>query len=622
MCGICGYIGPTKLSAEDLERMNNAMYHRGPDDGGIWQGTCYGGKSIGLAHRRLSILDLSELGHQPMISRDGRWIVAFNGEIYNFKSVREQLKERGYTFVSECDTEVVLYSYAEWEEHAVEKLDGMFAIAAYDSEKEILYLARDRIGKKPLYYYKSKNDLVFASELKAIMACPLYDKQMNKNALRQYLCKQYLMEEDTFFENTFKLKPGHQMIVKENGASDVPYWSILDEYKDAQELHKEDYASCKKELKSKVYSAVEKRLVADVPAGTFLSGGIDSTLVTAVANDLYGGIRTFTIGFDDKVRDETEYAAQTAKLLGTTHTAQYVSEQDMRNMISKLATTFDEPYADPSAIPSLLVAEIAKKDVTVALTGDGGDEFYCGYSMYDYLRYAEKLDGVAGIANAALSNPLGRRVKRKLPESAVALLENRDDAYKVQLFESLPEKVVDEILLDCSGLSAKSEIEKSINVKNFQTKRMLFDMCTYLPEDVLAKADRTSMQYSLELRCPLLDTDVMTYSFRIPHAYKYYGWGGDKKHILKDILYDFVPKEMMDRPKNGFGVPLGKWLRTFLLEEIQSLSTKEFLAEQGLFRYEGIQKLIAKVKISDTKPYPKVLWAYYIFQKWYIENMS
>ena len=617
MCGICGYIG-NRISDIDLSRMNDIMYHRGPDDSGIWQGEWHKGGSIGLAHRRLSIIDLSELGHQPMISQNGKWIIVFNGEIYNYKELRDELKERGYSFVSKSDTEVVLNSFVEWEDKAARKLNGMFAIAAYNSERKILYLVRDRIGKKPLYYYIQDENIIFASELKSILACPNFENNINLQVLKHYLCKQYVSGTMTFYNNTYKVLPGHQLIIGEDSIIDDTYWNLSNRYEQITPKMDENYDTCKAELKKQIYNAVERRLVSDVPVGTFLSGGIDSTLVTAIANDLCGGIKSFTIGFFDKKRNEADYAKHTAEYLGITHVEHYISERDMIESIKQLNKTFDEPFADPSAIPCLLVSELAKNDVTVVLTGDGGDEFFCGYEMYNYLYYMEKLEPIVKLGSSILKGKLGDSIKHYMPRAAVALLNNTEEQYKVQLFEDLPEEVVNSILISEGGVPVKSELESAINAENYQVRRMLLDMKNYLPENVLAKADRTSMQHSLELRCPLLDTNVMEYSFRIPHRYKYHH--NEKKYILKDILYDFVPKEMMNRPKNGFGVPLGKWLRNDLIDEIYSYSGKDFLEKQGLFRYEGVNSLINQVKKSDRRPYPKVLWAYYVFQRWYVEN--
>ncbi len=618
MCGICGYIG-NQISENQLIEMNNTMYHRGPNDAGIWQ-TKFCGKSMGLAQRRLAILDLSELGHQPMHYNNGDFVIVFNGEIYNYKLLREELRKQGHHFVSDCDTEVILAAYAQWGEQAVYRLEGMFAYAIYDRKRNRVILARDRIGKKPLYYYWDGFNFIFGSELKAIVKSPWFQKEINTEVIEKYLCYQYINEPDTIYKNTFKLPAAHYMIFDGENIEIQKYWDLFEKFTEGKEQQILDYEECKKELKKTIYKSVEDRLVADVPVGTFLSGGIDSTLVTAVANDIIGGsVKTFTIGFDEKERNEATFAEETAKYLQTEHTELYVTEKDMLDMIQDVCVYFDEPFADPSEIPTMLVSKLAKEKVTVALSGDGGDEFFCGYSMYDFVYYAQKLDLLAGVGNRILNNKSGNKIKRKLPQEAVALLENREKTTKVQLFEDLPEKFVARMLKKSNG-QIKYLRESEINVHNWQEKRMLLDMYTYLPEDVLTKADRASMKYSLEMRCPLLDQRVMECSFRIPHKYKYHS--GSKKYILKDILYDYVPKEMMDRPKKGFGVPLGKWLRTYLKEEVARVSQKSFIEEQGFFNYDVVQELISKVEKSDKKPYPKILWAYYIFQLWYMKYCS
>lgn len=618
MCGICGYIGKHKITDRQLHNMNDTMVHRGPNDFGIWQSD-FGTGAIGLAQRRLSILDLSELGHQPMFSKDESRVIVFNGEIYNFKELREELEKSGYQFVSDCDTEVLLSAYLKWGEAMVDRIDGMYAFAICDQEKGKVFFARDRIGKKPLYYYWDGTSFIFASELKAIAAHPYFKKELNTKVLGEYLCYQYINEPDTIYCNTYKLPAGHQMTFDGKQITIKKYWDIQKRYEELSQNRILDYKTCKQGLKDVLYESVKRRLVADVPVGTFLSGGIDSTLVTAIANDMKSNVETFTIGFDDKERDEAEYARQTAKYLGTNHHEMYVSEQDMLQMLQDMCYYFDEPFADPSQIPTMLVSKLAKEHVTVALSGDGGDEFFCGYSMYDFVYYAKKLDGIAGAGNAVLSNPLGEQIKKKLPGSARALLENRDKNYKTQLFADLPANFVSKMLKNPIG-EVKYEVEKQLTMPNWQERRMLLDMVTYLPEDILTKADRSSMKYSLEMRCPILDTGVMEYSFAIPHEYKYRN--REKKYILKDVLYDYVPKEMMDRPKNGFGVPLGKWLRTYLKEEVARVSEKAFIEKQGIFCYDAIRELIEIVDHSDKKPYPKLLWAYYVFQLWYMENMN
>lgn len=617
MCGICGYISSKHIDSVYFERINNLMSHRGPDDEGIWQGES-GLQKIGLGHRRLSILDLSELGHQPMLSADNKWIIVFNGEIYNYRELRAELQKKGHIFKTNCDTEVILEAFSEWDTEAINKLNGMFAFCIVNLENGTAYLARDRMGKKPLYYYLQNGVFVFASELKVIASFPGFHKKINMDALEKYLCYQYIAAPDCIYDGVYKLEAGYYLKYVNNSIEKIQYWDVLSIFKKQIQDQVSDYDLCKKELKNLLYESVQKRLVADVPVGTFLSGGIDSTLITAIANDIKsGGIETFTIGFDDETRNEAPFAMETAKLLGTKHNELYITEPEMIQMVDQISYFFDEPFADPSEIPTMLISKLAKENVTVALSGDGGDELFCGYSMYDYLYYAEKLDKVAGMANMLLTNKVGNRIKKSLPLEAVALLENRNVCFKTQLFADLPAKFVAR-MLDKKNIDVKYAVEENIDISNWQERRMLVDTYTYLPENCLTKSDRASMKYSLEIRCPLLDPQVVMFSYRIPHEFKYYK--SDKKHILKDLTYEFVPREKMDRPKNGFGVPLGKWLRKVYREEIEKFSTEEYILRQGIFNYKIIRELITKVNRSDRKPYPKILWAYYIFQLWYCEN--
>ena len=616
MCGICGYISKRKIGDDALEAMNDTMYHRGPNDSGIYQVEVED-TYFGFAQRRLSIMDLSVLGHQPMFSETNEYVIVFNGEVYNYRDLREELIEKGHIFKSDCDTEVILAAYMEWGDAAIEKLDGMFAFAILNLKTGRTVFARDRIGKKPLYYYWKDGELIFGSELKAIVKHPNFKKNLNENVIKQFLCYQYINEPNTIYCDTYKLPAGHYMVFKNGQIEIKKYWDIYEKYIDGKKNVILDYKECKEELKNNIYHAVKKRLVADVPVGSFLSGGIDSTLVTAIANDIVKEkIKTFTIGFEDKKRNEAQFAKESSQYLGTDHYEVYVTERDMLNLLDDMCFYFDEPFADPSELPTMLVSKVAKEKVTVALSGDGGDEFFCGYSMYDYVYYSQMLDKLSGVGNKFIP----KSIKKKLPAEVVALLSNRNPNYKVQLFSDLPEMFVSKMMKN-NDVGIKFNKERLIDTENWQERRMLLDMYTYLPEDVLTKADRASMKYSFEMRCPLLDTNVMEYSFRVPHEYKYKA--RNKKYILKDILYDYVPKKMMDRPKNGFGVPLGKWLRTFLKDEINRVSQKDYLDKQGIFNYEAVQELISKVDKSDKKPYPKILWAFYVFQMWfarYIEN--
>lgn len=613
MCGICGYIGPKPIADEALWKMNNTMYHRGPNDGGIWQCMEDGGnRAIGLAQRRLSILDLSELGHQPMESPDERYVIVYNGEIYNFQAIRKELEAAGYTFRSNCDTEVVLYAYAKWNTACFSRFNGMFAIAIYDRTERRLVLARDRIGKKPLYYYHHNGCFAFGSELKPIMAYPYFEKRVNQDVIAQYLCNKYLVAPFCIFQYTYKLEPGTIIEFQGDRITKSAYWNVTRQYKTLCTDMEENYHSCMKRIDDLLQDAVASRLIADVPTGTFLSGGIDSTLVTAVAQkSLDHPINTYSIGFYDKERNEASYSEEIAKFIGTNHHVHYVDEQDVLNLIEDLPRYYDEPFADSSQLPTMLVSEYAAKDVTVTLSGDGGDEVFCGYKMYDQIWMAQRTDWCGAIASHI---PGKEHWLKQVPPELRALILNRDAHTKTQLDSDMKMEEVEK-LLGRAGTDVKFTQETNLDMKNWQVRRMLLDMQTYLPDEILAKVDRASMKYSLETRCPLLDYRIIEESFHIPHRYKYARF--DKKHILKDITYRYVPRELLDRPKKGFGVPLRKWLRTVLKDEIRRYMEPAKLRRQGIFNPIAVQELIAAQEKSDKIIYSNILWSLYVFQKWY-----
>ncbi len=613
MCGICGYIGPETITEEQLWKMNNTMHHRGPDDGGVWQCSVRG-REVGLAQRRLSILDLSALGHQPMLSADGRYVVVYNGEIYNFMELRASLERLGYVFRSNCDTEVILYAYAEWGDDMFARFNGMFAIALYDKEQDRLILARDRIGKKPLYYYHDarQGHFVFASELKPIMQYPFFVKKVNKDVLNHYMCNKYLVAPLCIFEHTYKMLPGMMLEYCGGEIRKRRYWNILKAYhKGVSEKHA-DYEACRQSMKTLLQDAVAARLVADVPVGTFLSGGIDSTLVTALARESKDSpINTYSIGFYDEKRNEAPYAAEIAKSLGTNHHEHYVEERDIFAMIGDLPQYYDEPFSDSSQLSTMLVSQYASQDITVSLSGDGGDELFCGYKLYDMTWVAQHAD----LLGAAASRVPGiDAMKKKMPPELRAFIDNRGQDTKAQLFIDVMVDEVDKILGRHAD-NIKYEHEKYLKMPNWQERKMLLDMQTYLPDDILAKTDRASMKYSLEVRCPLLDYRVVEESFRIPHQYKYHRF--DKKYILKEITYDYVPRDLLDRPKKGFGVPLQKWLRTVLKDEIARYADEGILHRQDIFVPRAVQELIVKQQKSDRIIYSSILWSFYVFQKWY-----
>lgn len=639
MCGISGFISKKRITVEQLITMNDTMLHRGPDDSGAEIFAAADGYSVGLAQRRLSIMDLSPLGHQPMHTADGRVSIVYNGEIYNFKELKKALSD--YPFRSQCDTEVILAAYEKWGIKCVERFNGMFAIALFDRETQELYLVRDRIGKKPLYYWQDGENLAFASELKPIMACPGFPKRIDKSVLAAYLYQQYIPEPDTIFEDVKKLEPG--MILRfcirtAGGAGSAQaegcgsrieklrYWSIADSYRKGIADPVTDYGEAKAELKALLQKSVKSRMEADVPLGTFLSGGYDSSLVTAMAQEAAGTpVKTFSIGFAEKEYDESGYAAEVAKHLGTDHTAQIITEAEMLRLVDSIPKYFDEPMADSSQIPSMLVAALARQKVTVALSGDGGDEFFCGYQMYEKLALAQKLDMLGGMVYGISRLPGISRLGllEKLPFSVRTIAQNRDPRYKTQLCS-------DKYLSCVKRLTGTDEVrfdrETAYGVKNWQIRRMLLDMDTYLPGDILSKVDRATMKYSLEARCPVLDRDVMEYSFRLPHSFKDHK--GCQKYILKDIAYDYIPKELLERPKSGFSVPMDKWLRGPLREKLTDYASASFLRRQGLFDPEETQRLAEVWLLQGDggsytgSNYSRILWAFFILEQWYEEYLA
>lgn len=623
MCGICGFVSKRDISLAQLKEMNDTMYHRGPDDSGEEIYEMSGGYKVGFAQRRLSIVDLSELGHQPMHSDNGRVSVVFNGEIYGFDELREELSD--YPFRSNCDTEVIIAAYLKWGIDCLQWFGGMFAIALLDRESGMLYLIRDRVGKKPLYYWIDGENLVFASELKPIMNCPGFHKKIRKDVISRYLYQQYINAPDTIFENVYKLEPGAVLAFRDGQAQSWKYWDVKKVYKEQSKKPVDDYQRAKGELKELLQKAVSYRMVADVPVGAFLSGGYDSSLITALAQEQSKTpVKTFSIGFAEEKYNEAKYARQVADYLGTDHTEMYIDEKQMFDLVESIPQFYDEPFADSSQIPSMLVASLAREKVTVALSGDGGDEFYCGYNIYENVAQAQMLDALGGMVYGISHLPLLKQMgfAEKLPFKVRVIAENRKKETKTQFGASNYIVRANRMVLnDGSELPCHYEIESKYGVDKWQIRRMLLDMDTYLPGDILCKVDRATMKYSLEARCPILDKNVMEYSYRIPHEFKYYK--GDKKHILKDIAYDYIPRELLDRPKVGFGVPLDKWLRGPLKEQLLAYSDRDYLKNQGIFDADYVSGMIREyMKTGDGGPatganYSKLSWSFFIFEQWY-----
>lgn len=649
---------------EDLTSMNHTMQERGPDDAGVECVSLPCGWTLGMAQRRLSILDLSPLGHQPMSTPDGRVILVYNGEIYNFKEIRKSLP--AYPYRSQCDTEVILAAYLAWGKDCFSHFNGMFAIALYDQDNGELILSRDREGQKPLYYWEDGDNLVFASVLAPIMTCPGFHENVRRDVLPRYIYQDYIEAPDTIFEHVYKVEPGtclvfhvrgaarqneKETISKESETRILRWFDNAKLYQTMQEDPIDNLDEAKEQLLACLRSSVRQRMISDVPLGTFLSGGYDSSLVSALAAEELRAqgsnerLKTFSIGFKEKEYDESSYALSVAKHLGTDHTTLTVNENDMLELVSELPLTFDEPMSDSSEISTMLVSRLARKSVTVALTGDAGDELFCGYSLYDMVRKAQKLDSLGAIAHTVGQIPLGkgRTLEDKYPFKVRTISANRNPKTKAQFGEGNYIKTAREMVLppeqkdwenkaypeghDPSGfLSVNYETEDQYPSSNWQIRRMLLDLDTYLPGDILAKVDRASMRYSLESRCPFLDPQVIACSFRIDHSLKYHkkqnakGW--EKKFILKQIAYDYIPEDLLNRPKKGFSVPLSSWLRGPLRSQLLRYSRVPFLKEQRIFCAEKTADVVSSFLAQGDagsgtgNNYSRIVWSFFVFQQW------
>lgn len=616
MCGICGTISKKNIPPKLFDEMTDSLTHRGPNDRGAVSLCADNGWNINLGHRRLSIIDLSENGHQPMQDDTGRYTIVFNGEIYNFTDLKKDLSK--YQFKSGSDTEVLLYSYMEYGTNCLERLNGMFAFAIYDKSANTLFMARDRMGEKPLYYFVHDDEFLFASELKPIMMHPSFTGEINRDSLMGYFCQNTILSPYTVFKDTYKLAAGEYLIWKDGNITKDRYYDPIKICLEATDNPLQDYDECKAKLKDLLYDSVGRRLISDVPFGTFLSGGIDSTLISAIAKEIKAdeGIDTFSIGFEDSAIDESAYAAATARYLGTRHHEKIMSDDDLMRMLDDMVRYYDEPFSDSSQLPTMLVSEFAAEHVTVVLSGDGGDELFAGYSSNDAISKLEKLDPFISIARALTPGPVAslsdsdhvrELLGRKLPDE------------KIQYFTRVKEDRVRGILKGSEGRGAAGD-KRIYDAPDWITQRMLLDLTTYLPDELMTKVDRASMRFSLETRCPILDHRIVNHSFAIPLKYKYAD--GDKKHILKDILYEHVPKEMMDRPKSGFVAPVRRWLLTKLDKQLEHYCEPGLVKKQGIFDTKGVSAMLDKFRSKDINSVNQIVWSYYVFQMWHERYMG
>jgi asparagine synthase (glutamine-hydrolysing) len=583
MCGIAGLVygaGARRRvpAASVAAAMASTLSHRGPDDTGAW-GSDDG--IVGLAHRRLSIVDLSPLGHNPMSGDDGRLWITFNGEIYNFRELRQELEGAGHRFRSQTDTEVLLAAYSRWDLDCVARLVGMFAFAIWDEPRRRLWVVRDRLGKKPLYYSDSHGTLRFASELKAIVADTgerAVPREIDADALRLYLRYGYVPSPHTIYASVRKLPPAHFLIC-ENGTVTVRrYWDPIPHALGRSSITD---AEAQAQLDSRLATAVRQRMIADVPLGGFLSGGIDSSLIVALMQEQSAvPVRTFTIRFDDPEIDEADHAAAVARHLRTDHHEETCDERQMLDVVDRLADMFDEPFADSSAVPTYLVSKIARASVTVALSGDGGDELFLGYPRYRFHSRAAAALALPRGVRRAVALGADRLPTRRLRRIADVLRNDDTDQYARFVSWWRPEDITTLTgQPPPDGPAYADALARSASL-NRQDRAALLDLVSYLPEDILTKVDRASMAVSLEVRAPLLDHRLVEFALGLPSSVKLRG--RTTKWLLRRLLYTRVPRALIDRPKKGFGVPLVRWFRGPLRERMESYVGGDDLESLGM----------------------------------------
>ena len=615
MCGIAGFFSEEwNASEHELRAMTDSLAHRGPDSEGFFlENNC------GLGHRRLSIIDLSELGNQPMISNNERFVMIFNGEVFNFQEILGEVKA---PLKSHSDTEVVLELFAQSGIQSLQSFNGMFAFAVYDRIEKKLFLIRDRIGVKPLFYFYDGSNLAFASELKALLRLPQISstRKINPAAINQFLHLGYIPHPGTAFENIYKLPAGSVLEFHQGKISISKYWNARSVV--AEKIIR-DESEARKNLHQLLRDSIRLRMIADVPYGTFLSGGTDSSLITAIAQEhVSSPVKTFCIGLKESDFNEAQFAKKVATHLGTDHHEFIVSSQDALDLVDRYVGAYDEPFADPSGIPTMLVSKLARQHVTMTLSGDGGDELFLGYGMHVWAQ--------------RMNNPLLWNFRYPIA-SMLSAGENRfrraAELFRIPSRKNLPahifsqeqyffsEREIQKLLhpekqKEISLVASYSALSRRLSPMESQA---LFDLEYYLPDDLLVKVDRASMQFSLECRTPFLDYRVVEYALNLEQSLRYRN--GISKWIVKEILYEYLPKKLMDRPKRGFAIPLKHWLKNELRPLLEQQLSADAIQQSNWLNPEEVEKLKKRFFAGEDFLYNR-LWSLIVLQKFLMNNPS
>jgi asparagine synthase (glutamine-hydrolysing) len=611
MCGIAGFYSNNRFFSEaDLQQMTNALQHRGPDAAGFYLNDA---KTCGLGHRRLSIIDLSAAANQPMYSQSGRYVMVFNGEVYNFQEIQAQLNIKPRTT---SDTEIILEAFEKKGVDFVQLLNGMFAIAIYDIQEHALYLFRDRLGVKPIYYYNQAGNFAFGSEIKSLLQPAQVKSNLSvyKPAVRTFLYAGYIPGPHTIYQQINRLPSGSYAVIKNDSTTITSYWKPEEKLKPQVVTN---FDSAKKELKELLTTSVRYRMISDVPFGTFLSGGIDSSAVTAIAQSISNQpVKTFSIGFKEAKFNESEYARKVSEHLGTQHHEFIVTENDALELIDKMMVAYDEPYADSSAIPTMLVSKLARKYVTMTLTGDGGDELFMGYGAYDWANrlnnpFVQTLRKPIAMALSQMGNTYKRG-------AGVFNFKNRQ-RIKSHIFSQeqyfFSEEELDDIVKP--GYSAEILFDEAFGKLNRKLsaaeEQALYDVKYYLKDDLLVKVDIATMQFSLEARSPFLDYRIVEFALNLSEGLK--KKDGVGKYLLKEVLYDYVPRQFFERPKWGFSIPLYKWLKTDLHYLVHKYLSEEMVTKYAVVHPQKVKQLLSRFEMGEDFLYNRI-WVLILLHKW------